>query len=592
MIVFLAVAAALCGAKTWQRAIVRKSGETLVAMPAVEGRVCVAHRESSKDVACYDPQPEPWGVAVPGACNGSKSLVLVHAKIETVDLACSYDDDVLVVWPPVGYVGAEARLEISFLSFGRELTVELGTKQPPRTLPGDMVSIVLDNLEPATHVLRFGGVEVSFDTVVDDAPRRKFYPQTETEWPRLSSAPARIVFVGSMKLDGQKTIWLEQLRRLPHNFTFVTFLEEEEDQNSNLKEILRSLGVPLIAAPIPSIAEEETFQKPLGGQALAYDGSQASVDAYLLQRLRAADGNFAACEPPWVRRTWLHLARTFRSLDPDIVVFANARDSSDAILTEAAKPAKLVMELPNLEPRVSVDVMVAPSRYAADSVVGPTVVIPPGVDAAVFRPNKDIHFFETIGFVARVAPEKSPGLFVHAMALLARRPLARFVVVGAGEALESTRRLADLYGINIDFVGAVPRGEKLAARYASFDVIVNPSLRAWSETFCIANLEALSAGVPLVTFGVGGIGEYLVPDETGVVVSDPTPQAIADAVAALLDDPSRRATLAANARAAVLRRFRVEDQMLKYETLYAALLASSDDQDTLPYRHTTPMLYV
>jgi glycosyltransferase involved in cell wall biosynthesis len=41
------------------------------------------------------------------------------------------------------------------------------------------------------------------------------------------------------------------------------------------------------------------------------------------------------------------------------------------------------------------------------------------------------------------------------------------------------------------------------------DILVNPSLRAWSETFCIANVEAMAAGLPVVSFGVGGTGEYL-----------------------------------------------------------------------------------
>lgn len=36
------------------------------------------------------------------------------------------------------------------------------------------------------------------------------------------------------------------------------------------------------------------------------------------------------------------------------------------------------------------------------------------------------------------------------------------------------------------------------------DVLVNPSLRAWSETFCISNIEAMAMAIPLVTFAVGG----------------------------------------------------------------------------------------
>lgn len=36
------------------------------------------------------------------------------------------------------------------------------------------------------------------------------------------------------------------------------------------------------------------------------------------------------------------------------------------------------------------------------------------------------------------------------------------------------------------------------------DVVVNPSLRAWSETFCIVNIEVLAMQKPLITFAVGG----------------------------------------------------------------------------------------
>jgi hypothetical protein len=37
------------------------------------------------------------------------------------------------------------------------------------------------------------------------------------------------------------------------------------------------------------------------------------------------------------------------------------------------------------------------------------------------------------------------------------------------------------------------------------DVVVNPSLRAWSETFCIVNIEVMAMEIPLITFAVGGL---------------------------------------------------------------------------------------
>ena len=69
--------------------------------------------------------------------------------------------------------------------------------------------------------------------------------------------------------------------------------------------------------------------------------------------------------------------------------------------------------------------------------------------------------------------------------------------------------LARLYGSEerVEFPGAVYGDDALNEMYASFDVVVQPALRAWSETFCIANVEAMAVGRPVVSFGVGGVGE-------------------------------------------------------------------------------------
>ena len=73
-------------------------------------------------------------------------------------------------------------------------------------------------------------------------------------------------------------------------------------------------------------------------------------------------------------------------------------------------------------------------------------------------------------------------------------------------------------------------------------VYVLPS--AW-EAFPIGVLEAMACGVPQVATDVGGTREA----ETPVLVPPDDPDALADAVIALLDDPERRAELAARSRA-------------------------------------------
>jgi len=93
----------------------------------------------------------------------------------------------------------------------------------------------------------------------------------------------------------------------------------------------------------------------------------------------------------------------------------------------------------------------------------------------------------------------------------------------------------------------------------------------------------MAVGVPVVSFGVGGVGEYLrggsaggaacaAEAKNGVVVDSADPRALADALIGILEDPGGRAALGARARAAVLAAFRVEDQLAKYVELYTRLL--------------------
>ena len=55
----------------------------------------------------------------------------------------------------------------------------------------------------------------------------------------------------------------------------------------------------------------------------------------------------------------------------------------------------------------------------------------------------------------------------------------------------------------VDFVGFVDPVE-LPAHLSDVDIVINPSLRSQSETFCIANIEVMSMNIPLVTFAIGG----------------------------------------------------------------------------------------
>ena len=71
------------------------------------------------------------------------------------------------------------------------------------------------------------------------------------------------------------------------------------------------------------------------------------------------------------------------------------------------------------------------------------------------------------------------------------------------------------------------------------------------EGFGISLAEASACGVPVVAGRSGGIPEAVRDGETGVLVDAERPEAVAEALGRLLDDPALRARLGAAGRRAV-----------------------------------------
>ena len=108
-------------------------------------------------------------------------------------------------------------------------------------------------------------------------------------------------------------------------------------------------------------------------------------------------------------------------------------------------------------------------------------------------------------------------------------------------------------------------------------------------TFIFAKVMAMK--IPLVTFGVGGIGEYIDIDERAirsiskaetssrgylvgdnvVLLLDASPQVIARAVNHLVQDPLLRRSLGRAGRKTVEKYFSVDRQLREYSNLYLSM---------------------
>ena len=132
---------------------------------------------------------------------------------------------------------------------------------------------------------------------------------------------------------------------------------------------------------------------------------------------------------------------------------------------------------------------------------------------------------------ARLTPDKGVDLAIEACAL-AGRPL---VVTGHGPRLAELEALAERVGADVRFAGRVGEQE-LAELRAGAAVAVVPS--RFAETFGLSAAEAMAAGLPVVAFDVGALGELLDPED---LAPPADPAALAELVGARWGDAERGA---------------------------------------------------
>lgn len=180
-----------------------------------------------------------------------------------------------------------------------------------------------------------------------------------------------------------------------------------------------------------------------------------------------------------------------------------------------------------------------------------------------------------VGIVGRVNREKGYLEFFDAAARVARSASdVRFLIVGPVEKEKANAldpvALTREYGLTGRVVYAGLRSE-MAELYSLMDVLVLPSHR---EGFPRSPMEASAMGRPVVATDIRGCRQVVVDDETGFLVPPRDPEALAEAILRLLDDPARMMRMGRAARAHALANF--DEQRVVDRTLaaYGRLLHS------------------
>ncbi len=181
------------------------------------------------------------------------------------------------------------------------------------------------------------------------------------------------------------------------------------------------------------------------------------------------------------------------------------------------------------------------------------VRIPLGVDLETFSPNRRDEALRLellkgadvlLIHCGRMSHEKEPARSLDALKILLAQGInARLVYVGIGPLFKKLREQSK--GIPVSFLGYIADRNLLANILASADVSLAPGP---IETFCLAALESLASGTPVVASSTSAVGEFLLLDSAFPVgaIAGNNPREFAESIKSVLTVRTLNRKLASN----------------------------------------------
>jgi glycosyltransferase involved in cell wall biosynthesis len=209
---------------------------------------------------------------------------------------------------------------------------------------------------------------------------------------------------------------------------------------------------------------------------------------------------------------------------------------------------------PRLVARVAAmaDAVIVPSPFLVDVFARLGIeadVVPNVLDLDRFRFRRRVPLGPRLLVTRNLEPIYDVETALRAAARIrALRPDVTVTCAGDGSLRSELERTARTLGLErVRFIGSVPHAE-MPRLYDGADILLNPSKVDNSPN---SILEALAAGVPVVTTDVGGVRHLVRHEDSALLVPAHAPGAMADAVVRLLDDAALATRLAETGRRAV-----------------------------------------
>jgi glycosyltransferase involved in cell wall biosynthesis len=228
---------------------------------------------------------------------------------------------------------------------------------------------------------------------------------------------------------------------------------------------------------------------------------------------------------------WHHVLRGA----PRIAADAVRSRRVPALTGTLRRPAVLRRQL------AAADALVAPSRYIVDEFsrfgVAPEKIrlLPHGITleaaSGAREPARPVRF----GFVGSLVPTKGVHVLCDAFGRLSSE--STLLLYGPAYGRRYMRRIRQYLGPRIRYEGEFTPADS-ARVYASFDVLVQPSLVG--ESFGLAAAEAHARGIPVIASSFGALPERVAHDRDGLLVPPGDRAALGHALVRLSDPTTVR----------------------------------------------------
>ena len=234
-----------------------------------------------------------------------------------------------------------------------------------------------------------------------------------------------------------------------------------------------------------------------------------------------------------------------------------------------------------------VDAFMAVSRFGAQQMAGYLGIARDRIHVVPLGINLDGHRRRqgpepepfTIGYLARIAPEKGLHALCAAYRCLRARPgippsrlrAAGYLAPGHRPYLAGIRQQMDAWGLagHFQYQGEVDREGKLSF-LADLSVLSVPG--PYPDPKGMFLLEAMASGIPVVQPRIGAFAEIVETTGGGILVEPDNPESLAEGIWELWRDPARRRELGSRGYEGVRKHYSSAGMMARALEVYESLL--------------------